>query len=679
MKKKILLSVMLSTLFTSTLQADNNPWLGLGKDNAQQAINTNDVVWSINYGDSIYVRNGEASDWRNVSGELSSIDVMDSGRVWGINNNGSIYTRAGIEGTWQHINGNLKQLGVANNGCVWGINSNGNIYTRRGLDGSWKSIDGNLKEISVSNSGRVWGLNANGNIYTRTSIGGAWTNIAGNLEHIKVANNGRVWGINVNGDVYTRVSLGGSWSYVGKGAGKIVLAGDNYSWVSYKGSNHVFKINIKNPNNKYTRKVAHFADEHDPHNRLISVDYKNMTLLNTISIAGKTNHHADILGMKSNANYMMMIPKASHFVTIRDIKNTKYVKKLNLPFRPRSGDAYNPTHNLVVLNSRDRPSAVLIDTTTLNIAGYAGFNIGCEQTNVLPPFHGLYKKNTINNLTCSTTDNGGDQISGHPIWISPKAFAILDRANRIIHIYSIYKRADGWGTTLEQTIKTDTSLHQIIPKSNRDDNTIFFGETEGNIAQGKIAGVYRWRLNASGKGLIQEKFTKLIANNNKGTAGHNLYITPDEKYIYAPAGQAYRPDVKNLKRGGIFILRASDLSFVKYLKAGYGAGHVSFSKSKNLALVTNHQDNYVTAINYKTHTRISHIPVVFKRENIFGLTQSHAPYVEPTGRYYYNFWTDGGVFFRIDLNSLKMDKAFYVGGIPIQGNYYEDIATNFID
>jgi len=86
----------------------------------------------------------------------------------------------------------------------------------------------------------------------------------------------------------------------------------------------------------------------------------------------------------------------------------------------------------------------------------------------------------------------------------------------------------------------------------------------------------------------------------------------------------------------------------------------------------------VTAINYKTHNRIKHIPVKFKRANIFGLTQSHAPYVEPSGRYYYNFWSDGGVFFRIDLNSLTTDKAVYVGGIPIQGNYYEDIATNFM-
>jgi len=679
MQNNFLLTFLIgASISTSALIANNDSWLTLDSSNSEQSINTNNTVWAVNQRDAISVKDGITSAWKTVAGELSSLDVMDNGRVWGINKRGMIFTRSTVEGSWQKISGKLKQLGVGNDGRVWGINDQGDVYTRVGVKGSWQKISGNLSKISVANDGRVWGINKHGNIYTRDTVKGGWQKVSGNLVDIKVANNGRVWGVNKHGLVYTLTSLSKGWKKMKDSrAGKIILAGDNYAWLKYRDAKNVFKVSVSNPSQRYTKKVVHFADEHNPHNRLLTLDYKNMKLLKTTKISGDTNHHADTLGYVGDANYQMLIPKGSTYATIRDVKNGKYVKRINLPFRPRSADAFNAKYNLSLLNSRDRPSGVLIDTEKLKIVGKAGFNITCNQPNIVAPYRGLYKSSNINNLKCKTSDNGGDQISGHPVWISSEAFVLIDRSNRLLHVYSIYKKGNSWATKLEQTLKTDTSLHQIIPKSTRADNNIFYGETEGNNGQEKIAGIYKWRLKSNGKGLIQEKFKKLIARNNKGTAGHNLYITPDEKYLYAPAGQAYRPDRKNLKRGGIFILKSSDLSFVKYLKAGYGAGHVSFSKQKNLALITNHQDNYVTAINYKTHTRIKHIPVKFKRENIFGLTQSHAPYVEPSGRYYYNFWSDGGVFFRIDLNSLKTDKGIYVGGIPIQGNYYEDIATNF--
>ena len=73
---------------------------------------------------------------------------------------------------------------------------------------------------------------------------------------------------------------------------------------------------------------------------------------------------------------------------------------------------------------------------------------------------------------------------------------------------------------------------------------------------------------------------------------------------------------------------------------------------------------------------VKNIPLNFKSENIFSLYQSHAPYIEPSGRYFYNFWTDGGVFFRIKLVTLTLNKSIYTGGIPIQGNYYPRVNTS---
>ena len=51
-------------------------------------------------------------------------------------------------------------------------------------------------------------------------------------------------------------------------------------------------------------------------------------------------------------------------------------------------------------------------------------------------------------------------------------------------------------------------------------------------------------------------------------------------------------------------------------------------------------------------------------------------HISPDGKYYYNFWTDGGIFFRVNLSTLRVDRKLKTGGIPIQGNFYENIATN---
>jgi hypothetical protein len=426
----------------------------------------------------------------------------------------------------------------------------------------------------------------------------------------------------------------------------------------------------------YKRDIVHFADEHNPHNRLITMNSRSMQLLNTEEVEGSLNHHSDTMGEIRTAKYMMMVPKGSNFVTVREIKSGNFVKKIKLPFRPRSADAYNKKYNLVLLNSRDRPAGVLIDATKLEIVGKAGFNITCNKPNIVAPYEGLYAEEDIDNLTCSTSDFGGDQISGHPIWISSKAFVLLDRSNRLLHIYSIHKSKDGWDTKLEQTIKTDTALHQLIPRSQRSFNRTFYGMTESNPSEEKIAGVYKFR-RVGNKRLRKIKFTRLNKRKIRGINGHNLYITPNKRYLYAPVGASLKKD--KLERGGIFVINAYNMRVKKFIKTGFGAGHVNFSKRYKIAMVTNHKDKYVTAINYRRNRFIKNIPLNFKSENIFSLYQSHAPYIEPTGRYFYNFWTDGGVFFRINLRRLQLDKSVYTGGIPIQGNYYPQINQECID
>jgi hypothetical protein len=503
---------------------------------------------------------------------------------------------------------------------------------------------------------------------------------------------------------------------------------------------------------KYSNNIVHYADEHNPHNHIITLNYKNMELLDLKYIEGSTNHHADPMGTLKDADYMMLVPKGSYFVHFYDLKNAEFVKKIRLPFKPRSADAYNKKYNLVLLNSRNRPAAVLIDVNKLKIVGKAGFNILCSHDKPQPISpRKVYNRYDIydKNFQCLPVDFGGDQISGHPIWISSEAFVLLDRANRLLHVYQIKKLANGeFDTKLIQTIKTDTSLHQLIPQSSDEKNIIFYGMTEGNINNSTVAGVYKFIV--KNNKLNKIAFKKLKYKDIYGINGHNLYITPDKKYLYAPAGATLKvkrnryffgsknksinnnyknyiklflgnkiedKDIYNHKKvsklfhkfsqiddytptrvpnknsymannyyspiqyelqqsGAIYVIDTRTMQIIKEITAGKGAGHVAFSKEKNLAVVTNHLDNFLTIIDYKKHQFVTNVNLDFEHENIFNLSQSHMQYIDESGKYYYNFWSDGGVFFRLNLDTLNIDSSVYVGGIPIQGNFYKNIKND---
>jgi len=403
------------------------------------------------------------------------------------------------------------------------------------------------------------------------------------------------------------------------------------------------------------QKTAIFADEHNP-DRIIAVDYKNMKVIDTHYIQGELNHHADVIGNLKNSKYIMMVPKGSRFVTFRKKTDRSFVKKLDLPFQPRSGDAYNSRYNLTLLTSSNRPSAVLIDNRSLKIVGRAGFNIRCNA----PSLNELYENSNISSQTCTAPDFGGSQISGHPMWLNSNNFAILDRSNRVIHVYNIRRNywTGEWRTRLVDRVKTETSIHQMIP-FHKYSNT-FYAMAEGNFDTKVPARMYKLRFFFNHLRII--KSTPLKTNGVTGIGGHNLYMTPNRRYLYGATAS-----------GSVFVVNTHRLNIRTTIKAGAGAGHVNFMKNGRYGAVTNHQADYVTIFDYKRHKFVKNIQTPFEKQNIASLLHSHSPYIE--GKYFYNFWTDGGVFYRINLRTLTLDKSVKVGGIPIQGNYFKKIVT----
>jgi len=161
--------------------------------------------------------------------------------------------------------------------------------------------------------------------------------------------------------------------------------------------------------------------------------------------------------------------------------------------------------------------------------------------------------------------------------------------------------------------------------------------------------------------------------------GHNADFAPNNRHLYiGMAGGAMSiVDVNRWK-----IANNVDIGI------GTGPGHTCFSVKNNVALSSNHgfSDTFpygitrtIRYINSERPIGYYWIRLPFDRENITNVAVSHTCHVDASGDNYYNFFTDGGTFYKIDLtgvfnnptngsSDLVVD-SLYTGGVPIQGSY----------
>ena len=490
---------------------------------------------------------------------------------------------------------------------------------------------------------------------------------------------------------------------------------------------------------------AFIADEHNVSpttptgNRILEIDIENMQLVNTLDVPGLTGHHADN-GFNSK---IYGVPKGSGFVNVIDLRkdqsgatSMELTKQIQLIHKPRSGDAYNQKYNVILMAARNRPMGSFINVETDEVVGTIGEDVDCKLTDGSRLLDHA-DANTLAGATkyqCTHADFGGDQISGHPYWLTTDYAAIVDRTNRQISVYKVWEEGGKLKSHLVNHLKTRTSVHQIIPRDRTQlpgsQQADFYAVEEGNQggpdAYGTPHALLKLKLTTSGLKLVKrmnlarsrglsayyanylKKGCRSIASDYadasawhryyafkrlfnrigmhsyvnqdyrvefpveclsaKFNGGHNADFTfnfsPDNKHVYVGTAGGY-----------MHIINVDDWKVVNTVDTGglsgvrSGSGHTCFAPQKNLAIVTNHQANYTTVINTLTNRKIKNINLPFDREGIFSATQSHTCYVDKANKYYYNFWTDGGVFYKIDLDSLSLVDSFYTGGIPIQGNY----------
>jgi len=335
-----------------------------------------------------------------------------------------------------------------------------------------------------------------------------------------------------------------------------------------------------------------------------------------------------------------VVNRGSNAIDVIDVNTTEIIKTIPLAHFPRSAETMNKTLGLCEASGMNKPMASIIDIDTDEVVAVVG-----DDTQTYPV----------------TNNHGGSHATGHPFWLDANHFALLDREKRKIFTYYMEKDSSGdWNTTLLSHVDTTTSIHQIMPSKGNylGEANYFYATAEGS--DDDYPSIIELELRA--EGLVQTREVALIENgvDKLDMWLHHGDFHPTQKLIYVGSGD-----------GTLFIVDYETMTISKTLRAGVGAGHTVMVPQKDLAVVINHKDTFVTIVDTKTNTKITDV-TVSKASNLVGnaTIQAHPKYhVSENGKYFYAFLTEEGKMYKMDLDKLKVVETLEVGGKPAQGSF----------
>ncbi len=375
-------------------------------------------------------------------------------------------------------------------------------------------------------------------------------------------------------------------------------------------------------------------------NRVVVVDVENMELAEPnyeVYTGNLITYTADkVVGYPK----VYVVNRGSNAIDVIDVNTTEIIKTIPLAHFPRSAETMNKTLGLCEASGMNKPMASIIDIDTDEVVAVVG-----DDTQTYPV----------------TNNHGGSHATGHPFWLDANHFALLDREKRKIFTYYMEKDSSGdWNTTLLSHVDTTTSIHQIMPSKGNylGEANYFYATAEGS--DDDYPSIIELELRA--EGLVQTREVALIENgvDKLDMWLHHGDFHPTQKLIYVGSGD-----------GTLFIVDYETMTISKTLRAGVGAGHTVMVPQKDLAVVINHKDTFVTIVDTKTNTKITDV-TVSKASNLVGnaTIQAHPKYhVSENGKYFYAFLTEEGKMYKMDLDKLKVVETLDIGGKPAQGSF----------
>jgi len=371
--------------------------------------------------------------------------------------------------------------------------------------------------------------------------------------------------------------------------------------------------------------------------RVVVIDVENMLLTDAVETVGIDPYPVDQAG---TLDKVYAITRGSNSIDVIDASTLEHIGLIELEHFPRSSEAYNAVLGLQLVTGVDKPMASLIDVETDKVVASVG-----DSSSDYP------------------IDYGGSNATGHPYWFTDNKFALIDRGSRTIKMYQISERKGkrgGWNVTLLDTISTPTAVHHFVK---RDTSTLrgiervsYYALSEGSPDADIAPSILKYalknnKLTLLGEVSLAETGDPIIAD----MGSHHADVHPDGEHMYVGSTE-----------GNVYVINMKKMEVVKTVKAGLGAGHTTFVPERNLAVVTNHKDTFITIIDTTTHTKKVNVEV--SGPSINGeILQSHSSFVHPNMDFFYAFATDNGVFYELDLETLEVSRIVETGGTPLQG------------
>jgi len=396
--------------------------------------------------------------------------------------------------------------------------------------------------------------------------------------------------------------------------------------------------------------VLYYVDprpEENGKNRGLRIDTKAWSFTE-LKVDGINPHSLDRAG---NSDRFYIRTQNSDSFDVINFKE-KTVKTVNLEvngkkYKPRAIGATNLKYNLQLLSALTMPVIAVIDTKTDTVLGTLGDKNEFDKSKL-------------------TSNAGNLSATGHALWLDDDHFVLIDRVNKKVIVYKVEK--DGDKFTLVETYRgsSETALHaieRVVTPLTKEDLITFYALGEGDIGKNITPYIRELKFDASTGKLIDgfktylDKSTAVIQGIKPTT--HHAGISPDGKKLYVPVF-----DKK------VYIIDRKTMKVTKIVEAKLGAAHVEFSKSLNIAVVTNHFDEHVTLIDIETEEVTANIIISDHGfdENSKHLLQPHFSYLSKDGKYFFTFDTQNGRFLKIDLEKREIDKELITGGAPEQAH-----------
>jgi YVTN family beta-propeller protein len=393
----------------------------------------------------------------------------------------------------------------------------------------------------------------------------------------------------------------------------------------YRQQGYVNQDGYMHQNGKVVENRAYYGDWDNNVVQIIDID--NMKVLSTVS-TGDGPYGIDQQG----PDKAYALTRRTESMTVVDNNTLDYAGLLDLQHKPRSTN-HNANTSLSLVSGGDKAMTSIIRIDNDEVTKVVGKD----------------------ELT-TPDDFGGSLSTGHPLWVTDHHFFMLDRAARQIQLWN----RDG---QMLSVLDTPTSIHHIFqpPLSTMDtsEKNVFYAVIEGNRDKQVSPGIIRFNikhnsLNQTAQVNLHDYDPENLDISTMGS--HHADFHPGGVYIYIGSAE-----------GHVFVINKSTMKIEAMVDSESGSGHTTFLPTRDLAIITNHNSEYMTVIDTVNHQFVKNIKVASSASPEYK-SQAHTSGVSLDEKYFYSTASHDGDFFRIDLDTWDISKL-HIGGNLLMGSF----------